>query len=112
MHRNPAVELGTTDVPIGIATDWRALLGRALIVVSSAATGALIVVQLAMTLGLTSVGFANWRPIALAVLIWSICLCAGLILSRGQRGQELAFLLPAVVITFAFVLFPTIYALF
>src|SRR3954447_9359549 len=112
MHQNPAVELAKADVSVDVATDWQPALGRALIFVSSIAVVALIAVQLTKTLGLANFGFANWQPVALAVVVWSVCLCAGLILTRGQRGQELVFLLPAVVITFAFVIFPTIYALF
>jgi multiple sugar transport system permease protein len=68
--------------------------------------------QFLKTIGATTIGFANWRPIAAALVVWSICLCLGLVLSRGQRGEELVFLLPAILITVAFVIFPTIYALF
>ncbi|MGH2613948.1 MAG: carbohydrate ABC transporter permease [Thermomicrobiales bacterium] len=111
MQQNPAVEL-SGDVPIGVAADWRQTLGRAVISVASLAAVAVLALQVLKTFGITDVGFANWRPVAIAFLIWSICLCAGLILTRGQRGEEAAFLLPAVLITVAFVIFPTIYALF
>lgn len=111
MHQNPAVEF-QADVPIGMTADWRVQLGRVLIAGASIAVVVLIVMQLARTLGLSSIGFDNWRPVATAILAWAACLMAGVVLVRGQRGQELVFLLPAVLVTFAFVIFPTIYALF
>jgi multiple sugar transport system permease protein len=73
---------------------------------------AAIVAQLLKTAGFTEIGFDNWRPVAATFVGWSLCLCAWLILTRGQRGEQALFLLPAVLITFAFVIFPTIYALF
>src|SRR5215212_9228303 len=112
MQQNPAVELPIADVPIGVAAGWRQSIGRALLVVASLVTLALLAVQLLKTLGLTTVGFENWRPIAVALLGWAVCLCASLPLTRGQRGERAVFLLPAVLITLAFIIFPTIYALF
>lgn len=112
MHQNPAVELPKTDVPIGVTADWHAQFGKLLIAGASIVVAVLVVMQLAKTLGVSSIGFANWRPVAVALLAWAVCLMAGVVFVRGQRGQELVFLLPAVLVTFAFVLFPTIYALF
>jgi len=112
MQQNPAVELATTDVPLRVAPGSRQLAGRAIIGITSAILVVLIFIQLLKTLGYTEIGFANWRPVALAFVVWAACLCLGLIMTRGQRGQEAVFLLPAVLATFAFVIFPTIYALF
>ena len=112
MQQNPAVELPIADVPIGVAAGSRQTIGRALFVIASVVTLALSVVQLLKTLGLTTVGFENWRPIVVAFLGWAVCLCASLILTRGQRGERAVFLLPAVLITVAFIIFPTLYALF
>jgi multiple sugar transport system permease protein len=112
MHQNPAVELPKADAPIGVTADWRVQLGRVLIAGASLVVIILIVMQLAKTLGVLNVGFANWRPVATSLLAWAACLMVGVVLVRGQRGQELVFLLPAVLVTFAFVIFPTIYALF
>jgi multiple sugar transport system permease protein len=68
--------------------------------------------QTLKTFGVISMGFSNWRPVAVSVLVWSICLCVGLVLTRGQRGEEIVFLLPAVLLTVAFVIFPTFFAIF
>ena len=94
MHQNPAVELSNTDVPIGVTADWHAHLGRLLIAGSSIVVAVLIVIQIAKALGVSSVGFSNWRPVAVGILAWAVCLMAGLVLARGQRGQELVFLCP------------------
>jgi multiple sugar transport system permease protein len=113
MQQSPAVKLAKPKEPAGgVSTDWRAPLGRALITAASIVAALLTIVQLAKTLGATEHGFENWRPVAIALLAWACCLCAGLVLTKGPRGQELLFLLPAVLITIAFVIFPTIYALF
>jgi multiple sugar transport system permease protein len=112
MQQNPAVELPAADVPLGGVADWRQSVGRGLIVVSSLLALAVLALQVLRTLGLTELGFANWRPVAMAFGLWAVCLCVSLVLTRGQRGEEAAFLLPAVLMTVAFVIFPTIYALF
>lgn len=112
MRENPAIDIPDVRSPLIVTPDWRASLGRVLIRASSAAVLVMVVVQFLKTIGVTTVGFNNWRPVAAALVAWSACLCLGLVLSRGQRGEETVFLLPAVLITVAFVIFPTIYALF
>jgi multiple sugar transport system permease protein len=112
MQQNPAVELPIADVPIGVSHGWRQTAGRLLIVVASLVLAAFLAVQLLKTVGLASVGFENWRPVAVAFVAWAVCLCASVVWMRGQRGEQAVFLLPAVLITLAFVIFPTIYALF
>jgi multiple sugar transport system permease protein len=112
MQQNPAVELPIADVPIGVSHGWRQTAGRLLIVIASLALAVFLGIQLLKTLGLASVGFENWRPVAVAFVAWAVCLCASVVWTRGQRGEQALFLLPAVLITLAFVIFPTIYALF
>lgn len=112
MRDAPAIEAPTHPQLLTVTPDWRTAGGRMLIRVSTVVMVALIAGQFLKTIGATSIGFATWRPIAAALLVWSVCLCLGLVLSRGQRGEELVFLLPAILITVAFVIFPTIYALF
>src|SRR5215212_8158099 len=112
MQQNPAVKLPISDVPIGVAAGWRQSFGRILIIAASLLAASVLAVQLLATFGVTKFGFENWRPVAIAFVGWSVCLCASLVLTRGQRGEQAVFLLPAVLITLAFVIFPTIYALF
>lgn len=112
MQQNPAIELPTADAPIGVTAGWRQTLGRVLIVGASLVAIALVAVQVLRTLGLTTLGFQNWRPVAIAYLAWAVCLCVSLVLTRGERGERAVFVLPAVLMTLAFIIFPTIYALF
>jgi multiple sugar transport system permease protein len=112
MRDTPAIELPTQPPVLTVTPDWRASFGRILIRVSTFLMLALVGIQFLKTAGVTAIGFASWRPVAIALVVWSACLCLGLVLSRGQRGEELVFLLPAILITVAFVIFPTIYALF
>src|SRR5215213_2465887 len=112
MQQNPAVELPIADVPIGVSQGWRQTVGRLLIAVVSLVLAVFLAMQLLKTFGLTSVGFDNWRPVAVVFVGWAVCLCAGIVWTRGQRGEQAVFLLPSVLITLAFVIFPTIYALF
>jgi multiple sugar transport system permease protein len=112
MQQNPAVELPIADVPVGVTAGWRPTVGRFLIGAASLVLVSFLVIQFLKTFGLTSVGFENWRPVAVAFVGWAVCLCASLVLTRGQHGEQAVFLLPAVLITLAFVIFPTIYALF
>ncbi len=112
MRDTPAIEIPTQPPVLSVTPDSRVAFGRILVRVSTFIILALIAGQFLKTIGATAIGFANWRPVAAALVVWSVCLCFGLVLSRGQRGEELVFLLPAILITVAFVIFPTIYALF
>ncbi len=112
MQDSPAINIPETGVAAGVTPEWRATLGRNVILVSSAAVLALVVIQFLKTAGATDFGFNNWRPVAVALFGWSVMLCLGIVVARGQRGEQAVFLLPAVLLTVAFVIFPTIYALF
>jgi multiple sugar transport system permease protein len=60
----------------------------------------------------TPVGFATWRPVLYAFLLWSVALGAAQVLIRGERGQRALFVLPAVLFTVAVVIFPTVFGLY
>jgi multiple sugar transport system permease protein len=112
MQQSPAVELPARPAPIAASADWRLTAGRVLFAVASIAALGALALQLLATFGVANVGFASWRPVALAFVAWSVCLCLYFFLTRGQRGEQVVFLLPAVLLTVAFVIFPTFYALF
>jgi multiple sugar transport system permease protein len=90
----------------------RQAAGRALIVLSTLALASTFVVQLLYTLGTISIGFANWRPVLYAYLVWAFGLGAGQVLARGERGHRALFLLPALLFTIAVVIFPTLFGLY
>jgi multiple sugar transport system permease protein len=73
---------------------------------------ATLTLQIAHTAGWTNRGFANWRPVAYAVVLWCIAVDLGIVLLRGARGLRALFLLPAVQLTLAFVIFPTIFGVY
>jgi multiple sugar transport system permease protein len=93
-------------------TPARRAAGRWLIVVASLALVAVTALQGAYDAGLVSFGFENWRPVAYVYVLWSIALGAGLVLTRGERGQRSLFVLPAVLFTVAMVIFPTLFGLY
>ncbi|MGH2557896.1 MAG: carbohydrate ABC transporter permease [Thermomicrobiales bacterium] len=112
MHQSSAVHTADADVAQGGVSAQRRTLGRGLILTASAVTLAALGLQLAKTIGWTETGFENWRPVALAVLGWAVALNVGLVLARGPRGERAIFLLPAVLLTLAFVIFPTMFAVY
>jgi multiple sugar transport system permease protein len=112
------------DSPSPLAGDHRVALashripahrrnaGRALIVLGAAAFAAAFLVQALHTAGVVSIGFANWRPVLYAYLLWATGLGAGQVLIRGERGHRALFLLPALLFTIAVVIFPTVFGLY
>jgi multiple sugar transport system permease protein len=110
--QNQAFESGRVEfISSGISKE-RQRLGRAVIWLSTLVALGPLFFQLLYEAGVTENGLENWRPIAYAFVLWSVALCVGLVLSRGPRGEQDVFLLPAALLTLAFVIFPTIYAVF
>ena len=94
MQQNPAVELPIADVPIGVTPGWRQIVGRAPLRRRVPGDSSLSwLFSSSRRFGLTTVGFENWRPVAVAFVAWSVCLCVSLVLTRGQRGEQAVFLL-------------------
>ena len=89
----------------------RQAAGRWLIAGSSGVFAALVLVQALHTTEIVGLGFDNWRPSLYAFLLWCIALGVGLVLTRGERGHQLLFLLPALLFTVAVVIFPTFFGL-
>jgi len=69
-------------------------------------------VQSLYGLGVTEWGFADWRPVAMAFMVWSIAYGASKVLIRGTEGHKSLFVLPAVLFTAAMAIFPTVFGLF
>src|SRR5579885_1477097 len=90
----------------------RPATGRALIRITSAGLACLVLLQLLYDAGTIAVGFANWRPVLYAYLVWAAALGAGQVLIHRERGQRALFLLPALLFTAAMVIFPTIFGLY
>jgi multiple sugar transport system permease protein len=87
-------------------------VGRLIIVAGTLLFAAALLFQVLYTSGVTASGFASWRPVLYAYVLWALAVTFGQILIRGERGQRAAFVLPAVFFTVALVIFPTIFGLY
>lgn len=102
----PPASLGTAESG---TTPGRRRLGLALV---AAATLGLLLVLLLQVLdagGRLAIGFANWRPLLYAYVLWGVALGVGQVLTRGEDGLKALFILPAVLFTVALVIFPTLF---
>jgi multiple sugar transport system permease protein len=72
----------------------------------------IVAVQIFYTIGWTSTGFSNWRPVLYAYVVWAVLLCVGVVLTKGERGHRAVFVLPAVLFTFSMVIFPTVFGFY
>lgn len=88
------------------------MTGRLLVIVSTIILLVIVVGQVLQTFGNRGLEFSNWRPSLYAYLFWSVCLCAGLVLMRGEHGKRALFVLPAILFTVAMVVFPTIFGIY
>ena len=96
-------------VPIG---PGRKRAGRMLIIGASLLLALALIAQTLHTVGAIAPGFATWRPVLYAYLLWAVALGAGQVMIRGERGQKALFLLPALLFTVAVVIFPTLFGLY
>src|SRR5258707_12098648 len=72
----------------------RTAVGRALIVLASLGGALILLVQILHTTGTIAAGFADWRPVLYAYLVWTVAFAVGQVMARGQRGSRALFLLP------------------
>jgi multiple sugar transport system permease protein len=101
-----------SDLATGGVSQKRRSLAQAFLAIFTAALLIVVILQITHSAGWVDTGFANWRPVALAVLSWFVAVDVGVVLLKGARGERALFLLPAVELTFAFVIFPTFFALY
>jgi multiple sugar transport system permease protein len=89
----------------------RIAVGRWIYRVATLLLLAAVALQALNTAGFIGFGFADWRPVLIAYLIWGVALGASQILEHGEAGQQTAFILPAFLFTAAMVVFPTLFGL-
>jgi multiple sugar transport system permease protein len=94
------------------ASSGRRTAGRWLVRAGSVGFALLLLAQALHAAGAIAIGFANWRPALYAYVLWAVALGAGLVMTRGERGHQALFLLPAVLFTVAMVIFPTFFGLY
>src|SRR5256884_748536 len=86
--------------------------GRALVVLASLGFSLVLLIQILHATGAITAGFADWRPILYAYLLWATAFGVGQVLVRGERGLRALFLLPAILFTVAVVIFPTLFGIY
>jgi multiple sugar transport system permease protein len=86
--------------------------GQALVALVSLGSLLVLLIQVLHATGTIMAGFADWRPILYAYLIWAIAIGIGQVMVRGERGLRALFLLPAVLFTVAVVIFPTLFGIY
>jgi len=86
--------------------------GRVAVVLASLVFLLVLLAQVLHGTGAITAGFADWRPILAAYLLWAIALGVGQVAIRGERGLRALFLLPAVFFTVAVVIFPTLFGIY
>jgi multiple sugar transport system permease protein len=102
-HRKPASQRSPFS---------RVTVGRALIVLASLTGALVLLIQILHATGAIAMGFADWRPVLYAYLVWTVAFAVGQVMARGQRGLRALFLLPAVLFTVAVVIFPTLFGFY
>ena len=85
--------------------------GRVLIWLGVALLAITVLLQTLNAVGLVPLGFENWRPTLYAYGVFSVLLCTGTVLSRGELGWRALFILPAALFTVAMAIFPTLFGL-
>jgi multiple sugar transport system permease protein len=105
------VDGGRLEALQTIRANESAALGRWLFRLASAALIVVAVLQILDAATVIDVGFADWRPLLYVFLFWSAALGASQVLTRGEVGQQTLFVLPALLFTFAMVIFPTLFGL-
>lgn len=99
----------STDAEI---PESRKSLGKVVFWAASLLVLATFAIQALHVAGMLAFGWENWRPALYAIVIWSIALCVSLVLSRGEAGKKLLFVLPAFLFTVFMVIFPTLFGLY
>lgn len=96
------------STPTAATSPWRGIVKLASRVMTLA-TVAAIVLTVLKTVGALDVPLLNWRFVAAVVLVWFVAIDVNAFVNGGPKGQQLLFLLPALQITSAFVIFPTLF---
>jgi multiple sugar transport system permease protein len=90
----------------------RKMLGRLIFWAASALVLVSFVVEGLFKAGKTSFGYENWQPVLYAVVLWCLALGVSLVMTRGESGKKLLFVLPAFLFTVFMVIFPTLFGLY
>ena len=98
-------------VGAGELSPARLAAGRGILHVASLALLAVLLAQVLDRTGTIALGFATWRPLLYAFVLWAIALCVAQAMIRGEMGLRALFVLPAVLFTVAMVIFPMLFGI-
>lgn len=93
-------------------SDTRRRLGRVMVWGTALLVLGLAALQFAHETGHTTLGFATWRPVLFAYLLWATALCAAQVIVNGEKGKRTLFVLPAALFVISLVIFPLLFALY
>jgi multiple sugar transport system permease protein len=99
-------------VGVGELSPARRSAGRAILLVASLALAAVLLVQVLDKSGTITLGFATWRPLLYAFMVFAVALCVAQAMIRGEMGLRALFVLPAVLFTVAMVIFPMLFGIY
>ena len=86
--------------------------GRLLVRISAVLCLALAGWQVLYLAGIVATGFDDWRPVLYAYLVWATALCASQVITRGEQGKRVLFVLPAALFVISMVVFPLLFGLY
>ncbi len=89
----------------------RAQAGRVVIWGSVAVLALVAVLQCLQLYGGRNFGFTSWRPTLYAYVLFAVCLCWGQVLTKGEHGKRILFVLPAALFVISLVVFPLLFGL-
>ena len=89
----------------------RTLFGRAVIWGSVGVLALVAALQSLQVYGGQDHGFTSWRPTLYAYVLFAICLCWGQVLTKGEHGKRILFVLPAALFVISLVVFPLLFGL-
>jgi multiple sugar transport system permease protein len=96
----------------GETTPERQRLGQRITWGATALLAAVALYQALFAAGLTTSGFASWRPVLYAYGAWGVALGVAQVVAHGEQGKRALFILPAVLFTVAMVIFPTLFGFY
>ena len=76
-------------------SESRKRLGKLMVWGTAMLCAGLALWQFAYETGRVEAGFANWRPVLYAYILWATALCAAQVIAHGEKGKRSLFVLPA-----------------
>ena len=86
-------------------------LGKFLVWGSAIILAFTLLIQALHTNSYLTIDIETWRPSLYAYVFWAFCLCVSQVLTRGEHGKRVLFVLPAALFVISMVVFPLLFGL-